>query len=852
MDYTKLKLSDRQIRLLTILPPAFLGNAPDHDAPVHCWMHVRKEPLPPAAPVDTGVLPANYISFDHYVEQPPAEYHVQEMREMLAPHVHRLENSLGSRLFGKGKRGATVLRTVGLQRNPALTMTTNFIINLLDADERIKLLTAIDGPDNERRIWSQSGDIRSFEDDFGHSTLLFSRDRPRLKHTGVLGLEHMNHFFRLPGSHPTTRKKAQSDNYIAMSYAWGPPEPTTRIFVNGEPVKVRRNLEAALRRFRRMEYFSQGGGIWIDALCIDQDDLIEQQSQVQMMADIYRNAGNMIVWLGDDTDSDTELAIDVLEALSVHYRAEYFEFMDRSDPLMANTWRTMAQVRIETAYGKARQHMLTNDITRQIQLPLLFRFFDRPYWRRLWIIQELCMGRSGMPIVCGDRVTQWRYIRDGVLMSTAFLDLVEESAQECMALQGKLWEHSLLHVAQIAQLEIRGHRPEIAPIPTHVQPLVARSYFESGPLLGNAIRRAIVLASQSSCFRQHDRIYGILSIPGLPDFGLKVDYSKKLAVVYTEFTAACVQNKNLDFFALLDGGYMSLTDENGNSQEPEKPSWVPEYGAKPARRIGTIDGEWHAGGYVPVGWRNPPEVLPEEKALVCMGKVVDTVDGLGGMSKADLEAGSMVLTPDNDLSAVVQPTNSHSDGRKDSVIHDVLVGGTDRNGMAAPDSFKCLHTAFPAAEPPKGSPFYRNWHFLKSSADLLINGQPLSSYFFHLSSPDESGTAYLEKKTATAAARQAMAARTKMRRLIVTSSGLLGLAPGQSRQGDAVITIVGHGKPLIARKVDTFNGHDIYYLLGEAYVDGMMNAQKLPLSTKRWHADETYRTSQSLEPIVFV
>lgn len=848
MDYTNLKISDRQIRLITIVPPV---GVPEDEAPLHLWMDVRTKPLPAAAPVDTGVLPPNYISFDHYLEDPPVETHVQELRELIAPLVHRLE--AGRRLrFVK-----TLLGLVGKPMRTFLTVPTEFITDQLNGEERVTMMTGIHGPDGERRLWNQNGDFHAFQDEFGHNTMLFGNRQP-LGHVGRLEVAKLNPFLRIPDPKPQKPKKIQDDNYIAMSYEWGPPEPTVEIQVNFKPVRVRKNLEAALRRFRKMEYFRQGGKIWIDALCINQDDLAEQQSQVQMMADIYRTAGNIIVWLGDTggNELETEEAIDVLEALSADYRAEYFEAMDQSDPITAHTWRTMAQIRMETAYSKNREYLMTDEFARRDMLPLLYRFFDRPYWRRLWIIQELCMGRSGMPIVCGNRVTQWRYIRDGVLMAMSFLDLLEETAQEDTTPDGKPRDHSLLHVAQIAQLEIMGHRPTIPEVPTHLLPLIARSYFENGPLLGNAIRRAILLASQSACFRQHDRIYGMLSIPGLPDLGLKVDYSKKLADVYTEFTTACVDHNNLDFFALLDGGYMSQTDEHGNPQDRDKPSWVPDYGAKPARRIGTIDGEWHAGGMVPVSWGRAPCIVPasDSRALACMGKVVDTVDGLGAISHADIEAGAMVLKPGDDITALKQPTKTHDNAGKDPVIHEVLVGGTDRNGLRAPASFKCLYTAFPAEEPPRASPFYRNWHFLKSSAELLINGKPLSSYFSHLSPSDEKekNTDWLKKKMETAAARQAMAARTKMRRLITTDSGLLGLAPGQTRHGDAVIIVKGYGKPLIARKLDTVDEHDIWYLLGEAYIDGMMNAEKMPLSPKRWHADETYQTSRTLEPIVFV
>ncbi|KAK3386782.1 heterokaryon incompatibility protein-domain-containing protein [Podospora didyma] len=273
----------------------------------------------------------------------------------------------------------------------------------------------------------------------------------------------------------------QPDNHVAISYAWGPPEPTVEIIINKEPVKVGANLESALRRLRTMSYFSSGGKLWFDSLCINQDNDAEKSVQVQMMASFMAT-------------TETNQAISYLEHHGRNYRAEFAEALDRSDALMAHTWR---------------------------------------------------------------------HIRDGVLRYT-ILDIPEEVTREKLGHQDQPREHSLRHVAQIAQLEIMGHKRALPNVPSGLLPIVAPTYFQHGPSLGNAIRRAIALASQSACTKPHDRIYGMLSIPGLPDLGVKVDYSKKLANVFTEFSAACVKHKNLDFISLLDQGGMSATDEHGN------------------------------------------------------------------------------------------------------------------------------------------------------------------------------------------------------------------------------------------------------------------------------------------------
>ena len=870
MDYRA--LSDRQIRLLTILP-APLGTS-GKAAPVHCTTSLRV--LPTTDPAHDGALPSHYISFDPCVPDPPVESHVDDVRHLLAPLLEDMGREKKSRLSRamdevRGKVFRRQKETHGLLRPRA-------IVDFLSPEEQRRILTSVDTNQAgmECRIWRENSQVTHIYDDAAGYNILMGTSTTSEPVLGSVPVRALNPFFRYPDPDPDAYIKSVKDvvtkkpsNFVAMSYTWGPAEPTAEIVVDGNRAQVRANLEAGLRRFRDMDYFRLGGKIWIDALCINQQDQAEIEKQVQMMASIYRHAGNVIVWLGPDTP-ESDQAISYLEKLGREYRAEYAEAMDAADPVTANTWRTMARVRMETAYDKAREMLGNGEELYGLAGPL-YDFFDRPYWRRLWIIQELCAGRPGMPIVCGNRVTQWRYIRDAVLLLTSALDIMDETMWERLRDRRTPLEHSLLHVAQIAQLEIVGHRRTLASAPTEQLPLVVPTLFEDGPLLGGPMRRAVSLALQSGCSVPHDRIYGLLNIPGLPDLGIKVEYSKPLRDVFTEFSAACVKHRSLDFFGLVDGEYMLPVDENGNPQKGDKPSWVPNYDKNPRRRIGILDGEWCAGGHVPVGYcmdqvgshiysSSEAPQISDDQCLVCTGKVVDAVDGTGAISRADCSEETLRNPSKRALLLSVRQPSGPADGDTaaranagTTPLYDVLVGGCDMRGAPAPASFECLYDAFPVQEPPAHSQFYRNWHFLKSSADLLIDGRPLSSYFAHLATPTATDAPAPRPARETAAARQAMAARTKHRRLIVTKAGRLGLAPAQTLPGDAVITIVGHPKPVIARKVDTaVEGQDLWHLLGEAYVPGIMNAEAMPLSTKPWYYRETMEALDSMDCIVFV
>src|SRR6266516_377443 len=80
--------------------------------------------------------------------------------------------------------------------------------------------------------------------------------------------------------------------YKALSYCWGDPGHTGEITLNGKSIKVRKNLESALRHLRDG---TKEELLWVDALCINQNDLDERSSQVAIIDSMYGDAEEVIV-----------------------------------------------------------------------------------------------------------------------------------------------------------------------------------------------------------------------------------------------------------------------------------------------------------------------------------------------------------------------------------------------------------------------------------------------------------------------------------------------------------------------------------------------------------------------------
>lgn len=109
---------------------------------------------------------------------------------------------------------------------------------------------------------------------------------------------------RLGRKHPT---------YGALSYVWGKETCPRPALLNGRPISIGRNLDCALRHVRDIvtnPAISRGLTIllWIDALCINRDDVGERNQQVQLMDKIYSLASNVLVWLGPERD-DTQFVL---------------------------------------------------------------------------------------------------------------------------------------------------------------------------------------------------------------------------------------------------------------------------------------------------------------------------------------------------------------------------------------------------------------------------------------------------------------------------------------------------------------------------------------------------------------
>ncbi|CAI4219565.1 unnamed protein product [Parascedosporium putredinis] len=95
------------------------------------------------------------------------------------------------------------------------------------------------------------------------------------------------------------RPHPQGAAFDALSYMWGDVTDKTQIQLDNEPFTISKRLAAILTTLRRE---TEPLVIWVDAVCINQDDLVERAAQVQLMRRIYSKADLVRVWLDEDID----------------------------------------------------------------------------------------------------------------------------------------------------------------------------------------------------------------------------------------------------------------------------------------------------------------------------------------------------------------------------------------------------------------------------------------------------------------------------------------------------------------------------------------------------------------------
>ncbi|KAK6703195.1 hypothetical protein SNK04_013083 [Fusarium graminearum] len=416
---------------------------------------------------------------------------------------------------------------------------------------------------------------------------------------------------RLHSKHPPpSHYRFTWGDYAALSYVWGDEKDTTIIAINNKRRRVTTNLAKALSAFVQDGEFEDGYKLWVDAICINQQDMDERARQLRKMRHIYGDAWSVVAWLGEpsfQSDSAIQLIRDFAD-LSKTNSGSQIESCLRREPEFLGKGCWLA----------------------------LHDLMERPYWSRLWIIQEMIMGASATWIRCGSASIDWVSFCSGLAFLEENLWLVKDEllVRERLAVtkkNGPAWSVMGIHLVY-QDLSILSEREE-----------KGGQYPSFGRLLD--------IANDAECSNPRDKVYGLVGMMSIPvSSSLRPDYTLPVNQVYAATARTFIE---------VDGNLEPIRD--GNLWGPSKgPSWAADWLWE--GRIRSSRAENQLWGPTRLFPRLGPEALLQTpynasgdtrhdaafsidgSILTCSGFIVDSISGLSarGTGYFDLDKTSIV------------------------------------------------------------------------------------------------------------------------------------------------------------------------------------------------------------------
>ncbi|RYP13688.1 hypothetical protein DL765_006770 [Monosporascus sp. GIB2] len=332
------------------------------------------------------------------------------------------------------------------------------------------------------------------------------------------------------------------DNYFALSYVWGDPAQTETILVDGHKFEATKNLVEALRHIAVVEPRSKHA-LWIDAICINQHDIPERNSQVALMGFIYSNAERVLCWLGPG-DAASEAALGLVSGLG----RDLGNVLDTDCDLSAlehPVYEDMA-----SRLGPPDQHLVQHPV-----------FTRRPYWSRIWTLQEVALASSCQFIsgtsscLMSDFDTVFDWVRRPDIWEAIGRGevLLERSPLTWRLLAGVHRYYNISFPINVA----RGLRPSAGPLSDDLKELMG----------------CLHLTGSRVATDPRDKLFGLA---GLIRIGIDIDYTLSAPDLYVKFSSY-VANNISDLTSLLHhAGILSAATKLG------LPSWVPDWSVPPS------------------------------------------------------------------------------------------------------------------------------------------------------------------------------------------------------------------------------------------------------------------------------
>ena len=626
-----------------------------------------------------------------------------------------------------------------------------------------------------------------------------------------------------------------------------PVDKSLKVLCDGQPFPVTPNLHDALFHLR-----SEGlsGLIWVDAICIKQDDLTERASQVQLMGKIYLAAEEVLVWLGPSRQEFDDLLWAVFTLLP---KLEDFLEQGGSPEDLGRLDRISNE---KLGIGDPLPHLINAAI-----------FIGSTRWfHRAWIIQETVLAKN-IRLICGDTVFSW-------------IDLAAWAWMIALIGWDRLIEGRLLpshesdkvylisQIVMLEQLRLKNEKPRKdaqsryeANIESQLsQQLGGLSLISADEEKTKAVKAGfyafgtqLALARRFKCLDHHDRIYSQLGFAEL-NFKNSIsdyicpDYSSSVEVTFVSAVQHILQkSEDLDLLA--------WTGPQLYASSPSMPSWVPDYRLpiKTSPLMSMIPPhdhsyeEFNVLGHVVL--EKPFEVT--NTAIKCVGGSFDIIAEVHDFAYNEIDTGISILSL---LQFALKLPRFVCGKRRFEILWRTLV--VDRSSQfdsPLPPNFERVFIAFICVRLTSlwllardGTPFdetfepfaeaFRQFDLLEAVEVPKLDADLAKNFLSWLGIVNKVEGHQKELVLQTISAveadcalyEQAQASAITGRRLYITRRGLLGFGDQKCESGDHVFVLQNTTVPLLLRPAGS---EATYRLIGDCFMLDFMTGKMME---KEW------------------
>jgi hypothetical protein len=595
----------------------------------------------------------------------------------------------------------------------------------------------------------------------------------------------LQHF--LPHQHPAFGTRNHDAN--ARSKTSEEPEGGTLngyIIVGQTKVHVQENLERALQYLRRPALERT---LWIDAICIDQENDLERGHQVSQMGRIYQLASSVYVWLGGAS----------------HYSNQALQFV--RDLWRVKTINGVLQDDVQSEWTVFKENFLTCGCfsnERLIQLHALGYLVNRTWFYRRWVVQEVAFA-SDIIVQCGESTAPWSEFANAI----AFLHNHHPKLERILRTFHPNDDWILLS-------------PMDSQSPNPTPDIQARAasqflFITRSLLLKNSENHILsrmvdinIMVTKLWALRvtdPRDTIYAFFSLArdASNSSDLYPNYRKSACEVFVDFVKyAIISTNSLDI----------ILQPWASPCRIKMPSWIrtnetaSEFGL--LFQSDQVDGVEHNGSQSSIYYAASAQSHPSFE--------IHHIN-----STYMLKAEGFTVAQIVELKDVAHQGNVHTNWRPVkgwSQFWHVVIGGRTLTGGKPPPSYEFIcWNVFKGWEIQLGGGYGARTSVSEINIKHLIdvfhgsdNHNILPKPFLAEFSQSEHTLPFLERLRSCA----------RNRRLVRTSDGKLGLAPAHTNYGDIVCILMGCSLPVILRPVGTK-----FLVIGEAYIYGISDGEAM-------------------------